>query len=98
MHDMRQLESAVGDALTAKGFAPARFEGREGWDHIVQSGFRTHIEGPDQISVVWTPAYNVVVTPNERRDKRIAMADALASGGFDAETSAGSSEVRVRPR
>lgn len=97
-HDMRQLESTVRDALAEKGFTPARREGREGWDHVVQTGFKTFIEGPDMISVSWIAAYNHVLSPNDARERRLAMGHALAEGGFDTEISSGSSEVRVRRR
>jgi hypothetical protein len=48
------------------------------------------------LSVIWSPAYNHFLNPNEAREKRLDMANALASAGFDAQITPGSSEVLVR--
>ena len=98
MHDMRQLENTVRDALAARGFTAARSEGREGSDHVVQTGFDTFIPGPEYVAVVWRAAYNHVMTPNETRERRLAMYEALTSVDLKADLSPGSSEVRVSPK
>ena len=93
MHDMRQLEVKVAEALERDGVPRER---REGQRTNVQTGFRTFIAGPNELAITWRAAYNHVVPPNEAREKRYAMRDALAAAGFAVKTSAGSSEVRVR--